>query len=158
MKKKQVLALMMALAFTITSIPVNVNAQEVNNEAEATVVVEENESEATAEEIAEEKESEESVQEVVEETTQNENERSTKKTDSAEEKVAASEENNFTYELNEEKNGIVITGYEGEEEGDLVIPDEIDGYPVTCIGDSAFEDCSNLVSIEIPEGVTSKTV
>lgn len=153
MKRKQVLALMMALAFTITSIPVNVNAQEVSSEAEATVVVEENESEATVEEVAEEEESEGSVQEVVEETTQNENERNTKKTDSAEEKVSASEESNFTYELNVEENGIVITGYEGEKQGDLVIPDEIDGYPVTEIGKGAFQHSSFEGELVFPESI-----
>ena len=44
-------------------------------------------------------------------------------------------------------------------EGDVVIPEtfEYDGadYKVTAIGERAFEDCSGLTSIVIPEGVTS---
>ena len=39
--------------------------------------------------------------------------------------------------------------------GDLTIPSTLGGYPVTSIGDSAFEGCSSLTSVVIPEGVTS---
>ena len=39
--------------------------------------------------------------------------------------------------------------------GDLTIPSTLGGYPVTSIGDSAFEGCSLLTSAVIPEGVTS---
>ena len=35
------------------------------------------------------------------------------------------------------------------------IPSKIDGYPVTAIGDYAFECCTNLTSIVIPDGVTT---
>ncbi len=44
---------------------------------------------------------------------------------------------------------------EYDAEGDLVIPDEIDGVKVTAIGAYAFEYCEDLTSITIPEGVTS---
>ena len=39
--------------------------------------------------------------------------------------------------------------------GDLAIPDEICGYPVTGIGDHAFAGCEGLTSITIPSNVTS---
>jgi len=40
-------------------------------------------------------------------------------------------------------------------EGELVIPAEIEGLPVTLIGYQAFEGCSSLTSMTIPESVTS---
>ena len=39
--------------------------------------------------------------------------------------------------------------------GELVIPDAIDGIPVRGIGYGAFSDCNGLVSVRIPDGVTS---
>ena len=38
---------------------------------------------------------------------------------------------------------------------DVVIPSEIDGVPVTSIGDSTFSNCSSLTLIEIPNSVTN---
>ncbi len=40
-------------------------------------------------------------------------------------------------------------------EGKLVIPNEIEGLPVTSIGRGAFAYCRDLTSIIIPDGVTS---
>ena len=39
--------------------------------------------------------------------------------------------------------------------GEIEIPLTLGGCPVTAIGDSAFEDCSALTSVTIPESVTS---
>ncbi|MBQ6832719.1 MAG: leucine-rich repeat protein [Oscillospiraceae bacterium] len=39
--------------------------------------------------------------------------------------------------------------------GELVIPDNIEGYPVTAIGNYAFYQCPGLTSVVIPEGVTA---
>jgi hypothetical protein len=57
----------------------------------------------------------------------------------------------FTYATN---NGtITITGYTGLG-GDVIIPGEIHGLPVTSIGYSAFYFGTNLTGIVIPPGVT----
>ena len=39
--------------------------------------------------------------------------------------------------------------------GDITIPSELSGHSVVSIGNSAFQYCSSLTSINIPEGVTS---
>jgi hypothetical protein len=54
-----------------------------------------------------------------------------------------------------EDGGATITGYDVEPSGDLVIPGELDGYAVTGIGESAFENCYSLTGITIPDSVTS---
>ena len=57
---------------------------------------------------------------------------------------------NFTYTLTED--GARITGYTGSDT-EITIPSEIDGRPVTRIGDAAFENYSELVSVAIPKTV-----
>lgn len=49
---------------------------------------------------------------------------------------------------------VTITDYTGSAE-ELVIPETIEGYPVTVIGARAFYTCSTLKSVEIPAGVTT---
>ena len=62
-------------------------------------------------------------------------------------------EGNFTYEASNDQ--ATITDFPESYAGDLVIPATLVGYPVTSIGDLAFEDCSYLTSVTIPEGVTT---
>jgi hypothetical protein len=50
---------------------------------------------------------------------------------------------------------VTITDCDETASGELVIPDTIEGNPVTSIGDDAFRDCGSLTSITIPGGVTS---
>lgn len=60
----------------------------------------------------------------------------------------------FEYEvISEEDKTCAIIGYTGTA-ADLEIPQEIDGYSVTKIGDYAFEECTSLVSVTVPAGIT----
>ena len=63
-----------------------------------------------------------------------------------------------TYEgliYREYKDYIAITNYNEKLTGDIVIPSEINGKPVTVIESYAFYNCTNLASVEIPESVTN---
>ena len=60
--------------------------------------------------------------------------------------------NGMTYEIVDGQ--VTITGYTDELPADLVIPEVIEGYSVTAIDYHAFEDCTTLTSVVIPEGVT----
>ena len=59
--------------------------------------------------------------------------------------------NYFTYEIFDGE--VIITGCDSSISGDIVIPDTIEGYPVTAIGDEAFWNCYMVKSIEIPNSV-----
>ena len=54
-----------------------------------------------------------------------------------------------------EKGTITITSCDPKPTGALIIPDTIDGFPVTSIGYGAFWGCSGLTSVTIPNSVTS---
>ena len=58
----------------------------------------------------------------------------------------------FEYEVDDSE--VTITGYTGAG-GDVVVPDTIDGFPVTCIGDNAFCYCTGLTSITLGNSVTT---
>ena len=62
------------------------------------------------------------------------------------------EKPDYTYTV--ENGKTTITGYTGTG-GDITIPDALDGYPVTKIGDSAFSNSTSLTSVTIPNSVTS---
>ena len=54
------------------------------------------------------------------------------------------------------KNGeVTITDCDKSITGELIIPSEIEGYPVVSIGSWAFGGCTGLTSITIPDSVTS---
>lgn len=57
---------------------------------------------------------------------------------------------NLTFEMS--NNQITITGYKGNIT-DVVIPSEIDDYPVTAISNNAFSNCKTLKSIKISDSI-----
>ena len=68
--------------------------------------------------------------------------------------VQAEEETSpFTYEVVE--GAVTITGFDKTVEGQLDIPATIDGAPVTVIGEDAFNGCTQLTKITIPDSVTA---
>ena len=66
--------------------------------------------------------------------------------------LAASE--GFTYSVNSNKISVTITGYNGLDT-EVVIPDKIDGLPVTAIGSKAFYGNTTIYSVTIPSTVLS---
>ncbi len=59
----------------------------------------------------------------------------------------------LTYSV--EGNSVTITDCDQKASGALVIPSTYEGKPVTSIKDRAFESCSRLRSVTIPDSVTS---
>ena len=62
--------------------------------------------------------------------------------------------NLFQYSVNPDGTA-VITGITEEDIEVMEIPAELDGHPVTSIGDFAFGNCWNLVSVTVPDGIVS---
>lgn len=67
--------------------------------------------------------------------------------------IASFEEEPFSYDLYEEY--IVLTKYNGTDEY-VTIPSEIDGVPVTHIGELCFNDTeAKVISVSIPDSITT---
>ena len=61
----------------------------------------------------------------------------------------------FLYRVNADGKSCTVTGYQGPQTGDLVVPEKIDGYDVTAIGDMAFYQCNGFTGkLVIPDAVT----
>jgi len=60
----------------------------------------------------------------------------------------------FKFACTTNNGAITITKYTGNG-GAVTIPDTTNGYPVTSIGNDAFDECNGLISVTIPNTVTS---
>jgi len=58
----------------------------------------------------------------------------------------------YTYSISKGK--ATITDVSTSISGDVTIPNNLGGYPVTCIEDYAFSSCTGLTNITIPDSVT----
>ena len=68
--------------------------------------------------------------------------------------VKESPASDFEYDLNETEDGVVITGYRGKG-GDVIIPAEIEGYPVVeCNGTFDGGGYVSITSIIFPDSIT----
>ena len=61
----------------------------------------------------------------------------------------------FEYTVNADNQSCTITGIGTITDKELDIPEYIDGYKVTAIGDKAFMECETIVEVTIPSTVTS---
>ncbi|MDD7292972.1 MAG: leucine-rich repeat domain-containing protein [Clostridiaceae bacterium] len=68
---------------------------------------------------------------------------------------SASAENSGYYTYTVENGEATITECDTSISGDVVIPDTLGGYPVTRIGSDAFNGCTGLTSVIIPDSVTN---
>lgn len=59
----------------------------------------------------------------------------------------------YTYTVSEGK--ATITAVNTSISGNVIIPSQLGGYPVTTIGEWAFEGCTGLTGVTIPDSVTS---
>ena len=65
--------------------------------------------------------------------------------------VCAATYGDYTYTVS---NGeITITDVKTTVKNEVSIPATIEGYPVTCIGVSSFENCTGITSVIIPDSV-----
>jgi len=65
----------------------------------------------------------------------------------------AAVEGDLRYEFKDGE--ITITGLDGDQPAALTIPSEIRGYPVTRIGDNAFNGCTKIKEINLPSSLVS---
>src|SRR5579862_6880154 len=60
----------------------------------------------------------------------------------------------YVWQTNSDGVSLTITQYTGPG-GNVIIPSQIDGLPVTAIGDGAFGELSTLTNVTIPGTVTT---
>jgi hypothetical protein len=68
--------------------------------------------------------------------------------------TAAFAQSESDFEVSVADGAVTITKYTGKG-GRVVIPERIQGLPVTSIGENAFYNCTSLTGVSLPAGVTS---
>ena len=67
--------------------------------------------------------------------------------------VGALSSGDYTYEIS--SNNAVITGVNADISGKVTVPEKLDNYTVTEIGDKAFYQCKNIIEVVVPDTVTT---
>ncbi len=67
--------------------------------------------------------------------------------------ASETEDVKFYYTVNNGK--ATVTGIDNVTSGKISLTDKLGGYPVTAIGNNAFENCEDITDFTIPEGVVS---
>ena len=151
---KKITAVLLSILLLASSLPISALAAEASGASEA----------VAADIVKTEPETTDSVTQPIENTTTAEktavDEKPTEATPAkAAEPVGAKQEeqpvgkSSFTYTV--ANNQVTITGLSDEYLTDLVIPETIEDLPVTAIKDYAFNGCSQITSITVPNSVTS---
>ena len=60
----------------------------------------------------------------------------------------------YTYQLTPDESAAFTVGYHGSDL-DVVVPDQLDGYPVVAIGDFTFNFKDRIESVTLPEGISA---
>ena len=151
---KKFTAVLLSVLLLASSLPISAMAAEASGVSEA----------VAADIVKTEPETTDSVTQPIENTTTAEktavDEKPTEATPAkAAEPVGAKQEekpvgkSSFTYTV--ANNQVTITGLSDEYLTDLVIPKMIEDLPVTAIKDNAFNGCSQITSITVPNSVTT---
>ena len=67
----------------------------------------------------------------------------------------AASESDLTFTLNSDGESYTLSSCKESAEGEMVIPSHYGGFPVTSIGMNAFEFCTKITSVTIPNTVKS---
>ena len=166
---KRILASVLALVMLLSYVPtgsvhvhateeeeVQVQLEETADAAETPAEVTEPATEAQEETVAPTEEVTEPVTEPVEETTEPAQEVTVETIELSQEAMTSGTGSDLPVGLEYavRMDSVTITGWSGTVT-DLVIPSTIEGYPVQYLGDYAFANATNLVSVTLPETLRS---
>ena len=170
-KNSRVMSWILTFLLCFSSLNINITAEEeiIPEQEEETIETVSEENETSQEEITEITPVPDSIEEEFEKTGISEEQESTEEEtveeifkETPENPVIDEEEDSSVYEVTADgyeysvnsNNTVTITKYKGTEL-DIVIPSQIEGMPVTVIGNYAFAGLTKIKSVVIPEGIIS---